>query len=75
MIDSTEAGKFSHLDISETLKGKIVELDLWVNKWDQVEVYGGSNCTLGTMILWFESMAEMAEMMDNMERYLAVEPA
>ena len=73
MIHSLTPGVFAGLDISQKLQNKIVEQDLWVQKGDQVEEYGGSNCTLGTMILRFDSMSEMAEMMDNMERYLKVD--
>lgn len=68
MLHSLEDGVFKKLWISDRLMRKIVEQDIWVKTGDRVEKYLGSNQILGTMILRFESMREMTEMMDNMEQ-------
>lgn len=67
MVHSLESGTFKELWLSERIQQKIVEHDIWVKPGDKVEKYLGSNHTLGTMILKFDSMAEMLEMVDNME--------
>jgi biotin carboxylase len=67
MIHSLDSGIFKELWLSERIKGKIIEHDIRVKPGDTVEKYLGSNHTLGTMILKFDSMAEMLAMVDNME--------
>lgn len=72
MIHSLETGTFKELWLSDRIKPKIIEQDLWVKPGDKVEKYLGSNHTLGTMILRYESMHEMLEMVDNMEKDVRV---
>lgn len=72
MVHSLETGTFKDLWLSDRIKPKIIEQDLWVKPGDKVEKYLGSNHTLGTMILRFESMDEMLEMVDNMENDIRV---
>lgn len=72
MIHSIESGIFKEIRMSERLKSKVVEQDIWVEVGEQVEKYLGSNHTLGTMILSFESMSEMSEMMTNMEEDIRI---
>lgn len=72
MVHSLETGTFKELWLSARIKPKIIEQDIWVKPGDKVEKYLGSNNTLGTMVLKFESMDEMLEMVDNMERDIRV---
>ena len=72
MVHSLETGVYKDLWISERIKPKIIEQDIWVKPGDKVEKYLGSNHTLGTMILRFNSMAEMLEIVDNMENEIRV---
>lgn len=72
MVHSLETGTFKELWLSDRIKTKIVEQDICVSPGDRVEKYLGSNHTLGTMILKFDSMDEMLEMVDNMERDIRV---
>ena len=72
LVHSMKKGTFKNLWLSERIKSKIIEQDIWVKSGDEVEKYLGSNHTLGTMILKFESMAEMLEMVDNMENDIRV---
>ena len=72
MIHSLETGTFKELWLSDRIKQKIVEQDTQVKAGDKVEKYLGSNHTLGTMILKFDSMAEMLKMVDNMEHDIRV---
>jgi antitoxin component of MazEF toxin-antitoxin module len=67
MVHSTKTGVLKNISISKRLETKIVEQEIWANPGDEVHAYLGSNHTLGTMILRYESMSEMLEMLDNME--------
>ncbi|CDS55283.1 Phosphoribosylglycinamide synthetase, ATP-grasp (A) domain protein [Polaromonas sp. CG9_12] len=72
MVHSLKSGTFKELWLSDQIKAKIIEQDIWVKPGDKVNKYLGSNDTLGTMILKFDSMEEMLEMVDNMERDIRV---
>jgi len=72
MVHSLETGTFKELWLSDRVKPKIVEQDIWVSPGESVQKYIGSNHTLGTMILKFDSMDEMLDMVDNMERDIRV---
>lgn len=72
MVHSLVPGTFKELWLSDEVKKKIIEQDIVVKVGDKVEKYLGSNHTLGTMILKFDSMSEMLEMIDNMERDIMV---
>ena len=72
MVHSLEDGVYKELWLSERIKPKIVEQDLYVKPNDKVKKYSGSNDTLGTMIIKFDSMEEMLEMIDNMENDIRV---
>lgn len=72
MVHALENGAFKSLCLSDRVKPKIVEQDIYVKPGDTVRKYLGSNDTLGTMILKFDSMEEMLEMIDNMEHDIRV---
>lgn len=72
MVHALEDGIFKEVKISERIKPKIIETNIFIKPGERVEKYLGSNGTLGTMILKFDSMAEMLDMMDNMERDIIV---
>lgn len=72
MVHALEDGTFKELWLSERIKPKIVEHDIYVKPGQRVNKYLGSNDTLGTMILKFDSMDEMLTMVDNMENDIRV---
>jgi hypothetical protein len=72
MIHSIEDGAFKNLWLSERAKKYIVEQDVQVQPWVEVNVFSGSHDTLGTMILKYPSQGEMLDMIDNMERDIRV---
>lgn len=72
MVHALETGTFKELWLSDRIKQKIVEQDIYVKPGDKVEKYMGSNHTIGAMILRFDDMAEMLEMLDNMENDIRV---
>ncbi len=72
MVHSLEDGAYKELWISDRIKPKIIEQDLYIKPNEKVKKYSGSNDTLGTMIIKFDSMEEMLEMVDNMENDIRV---
>ncbi len=58
--------------INDNLNYKIVEKNIMTNKNDYVKKFNGSNNTLGTFILKFNSMKEMIVMMNKMTNYINV---
>ena len=72
MLHSLEVGKVKEIWYSEEIKSNIIERNIFVQKGDTVCKFDGSNHTLGTMIMKFDSKSEMLEKMDNMEKYLKV---
>lgn len=67
MVHALEGGVFKELWLSDRIKPKIVEQEIYVKPGQKVNKYLGSNDTLGTMILKFDSMDEMLDLVDNME--------
>lgn len=72
MVHAVETGTYKELWLSDRIKPKIVEQDIWVKSGDPVCQFNGSNHTLGTMIIKFDSSDEMLDTMDNMERDIRV---
>jgi len=72
MVHSLEDGIFKNIWYSDEIKKNILEESIFVKDGDTVKRFDGSNHTLGTMIMKFNSNEEMLEKMDNMEKYLKV---
>ncbi|MDX4039805.1 ATP-grasp domain-containing protein [Aliarcobacter skirrowii] len=72
MVHSLHNGVVKEIWYSDEIKNNIIEENIFVKQGDKVNKFDGSNHTLGTMIMKFESQNEMLEKMDNMEKYLKV---
>ena len=72
MVHSLQNGVVKEIWYSDEIKNNIIEENIFVKQGDKVNKFDGSNNTLGTMIMKFESQNEMLEKMDNMEKYLKV---
>lgn len=73
MVHSQNNGILKEIWIDEEFKNNnIVEFEMMFKPGDEIEAFTGSNGTLGTMILKFESQEEMLEKMDHMERWIKV---
>ncbi|WP_273150345.1 ATP-grasp domain-containing protein [Methylophaga thiooxydans] len=73
MIHSIQNGQFRGVSVSESIKHKIIQSQIYCQKGDKVSRFDGSNHTLGAMILKYDNEAEMLHMMDNMEEFIRVE--
>ncbi len=72
ILHAYESGEVKEVWYSDEIKNNIVEETVFIKPGDQVNMFSGSNHTLGTMIMRFDSSEEMLEKMDNMEKYLKV---
>ncbi|MBU1669085.1 ATP-grasp domain-containing protein [bacterium] len=72
MLHATEDGIVKEIWYSDEIKENIIEESIFIQPGDEVKKFDGSNHTLGTMIMKFNSQDEMLEKMDNMEKYLKV---
>lgn len=73
IVHSNKEGKFKNIKISSKLKRNIIEQNIWKSKGDIVEIFNGSNATIGTMILQFDSRDEMFYKLDKMNKFIEVE--
>ena len=72
-IHSLVGGKFLRLEIDNKFRSKhFVSEHLTLNKGDTVLPYIGSNGTIGILILKFNSMEEMLDIIDNINNYVKV---
>lgn len=73
MIHSDRGGIMKDIWIDEDFREKnIVEFEMHYKNGDEVSAFTGSNGTLGTMILKFDSKEEMLMKMDNMSNWVKV---
>jgi biotin carboxylase len=73
MMHSDYAGILKEVWIDEALKrNNLVEFEMLYDTGDHVDAFTGSNGTLGTIILKYNSMEEMIVKMDNMANWIKV---
>jgi hypothetical protein len=72
ILHAIESGTVKEIWYSEEIRNKIIEESVFIKPGDMVSKFTGSNNTLGTMIMKFETSDEMLDMMDNMESHLKV---
>jgi len=72
MIHSIKNGILKNIKISDFLKKRIIEKNIWIKKNQRVFEYNGGDKIIGTLILKFENFEEMIQVMDNMENYIKI---
>lgn len=72
IFHSTEDGVLETIEFDNKINNKFIQKNLSVNQGDVVPKFLGSNCTLGTGILKFESRSEMIEFMDDTQQCIKV---
>ena len=72
IFHSLKDGVFAGIRYANGIRDHILAESIWVKPGDQVESFTGSNCTLGTAIMRFDSADQMLSLMDNMNRHLEV---
>lgn len=72
MLHAIQDGTVKEIWYSDEIRNNIIQQQVYVKPGDRVCRFNGSNDTLGTMIMQFDSQEEMLHKMDNMENYLRV---
>lgn len=72
VLHSTEAGIFERLWISEEIEKNVVERDLWIEPGTKVGGFTAANEAVGTLVLRFENEERLAEVMDDVSRYVRI---
>lgn len=65
-------GIFEELKIAPELKENVVEVDLWVEKGDRINAFNGANDAIGTLVLKFDTEAELENVISDYSKYIEV---
>lgn len=72
ILHSEKGGIFNSLDIAESMKPCVVQTDLWVNTGDKVHTFDGANNAVGTLVMRFETTAQLEAAMDSVNEWCKV---
>lgn len=73
VLHSRVDGKFKELWIELDFAAKnIIEVDLWVNKGEEIHSFTAANFAIGTVVMKFASQEELESKLSSMERYIKV---
>lgn len=72
-INSNKNGKLKNIIISEEVKTKIVEQNMFVKKGGEVSEFLAAGAVLGVLIMKFSSREEMLEILENSEKWIQIE--
>ena len=73
ILHAKKDGKVKCINIADEIRLKIIQQNILVKPGDYVNKFNGSNNTLGTFILKFESQDEMVYYLDKMTDYIGVD--
>lgn len=72
-VHSLENGVLDYIDIDSTvIENNIVENHILKNSGDRISTFTGANTTLGILLMRFDTLDEMLDMMDNSEKWIRV---
>ena len=72
-VHSLEDGILDYIDIrKDVLENNIVENHIIKKPGDKIEAFTGANTTLGCLLMKFNSLEEMIDMMDNSNKWIKV---
>ena len=72
-VHSLEDGILDRIEISEeVLKNHIIENHILRSSGDEIKAFTGANTTLGILLMKFDSMEQMLDMMDDSEKWIKV---
>ena len=71
-VHSHEDGVLDEVAIEKDVERMIVENHIIKKRGDRVEAFRGASSTLGCLIMRFDSLAQMLDMMDHSERWIQI---
>lgn len=72
VIHSTRGGQFAGIDVAEELQDCVIELDVSIRLGDAVRPFFGSDDTIGSAILRFDTQEQMESKIREMDNLIAV---
>ena len=72
ILHTDKPGIFDCLRMSNKISAEIIEEDLWVCKGDRVESFEGANNAIGTLVLKFQTAAELEYAITHQRDWLEV---
>lgn len=72
ILYSNKSGIFKALEIDPDLKDSIFEIDLWIEKGDQVNAFTGANEAVGTLVLKFETQETLEAIVSKYSNHIEV---
>ena len=72
ILHSNSSGIFEDLLIADSIRGNIVENDLWITPGTKISPFSAANHTIGTMVLRAERQEEIEEILAHQEKYIQV---
>jgi len=73
ILHANKKGVFNKIIIDKIInKNHIVELDLWIKKGDNISIFNNANDAIGTLILQFDTIAQLEKIMSCQENWLNV---
>jgi biotin carboxylase len=72
IIHSEKRGIFKELHIDNDLKDNVKEVDLWIKQGETVHEFSSANFSLGTIVLHFDSQAELESVMKDIDKKIRV---
>ena len=73
ILHSKKNGSFKQIIISDNMKNKVIETDLWVEPGDQIEGFTGANKAIGTLVLKFDTEKELNDAMLHIDDWVDIE--
>ncbi|MCR5142793.1 MAG: ATP-grasp domain-containing protein [Ruminococcus sp.] len=71
-VHSYTNGILKAIEIDEKAKSMIIEDHIIVKPGDRISTFTGANTTLGILLMRFDSMEQMLDMMDHSEKWISV---
>lgn len=75
VIHSLQDGVYEGLWINDEIKDDVVQLDMFINVGDEIKRFENGGCGIGAALIKFDTIEEMNQRMDNMEKYIKVKNA
>lgn len=72
ILHADKEGSFDGLEISAAMQSYVVERDLWVAPGDPVHPFIGANDAIGTLVMRFDSQAQLEEALETQREWLKV---
>lgn len=72
VLHAIKDGILSEISYMNGIENNILEKFIYVKKGDFVKKFNGSDCTLGILLMKFDSSEDMIEKMDHMDNYIGV---